>query len=85
MRDDRPARPPAEPVAEERGLDDGIWSVIESCWQKDHDLRPYIKNVRERVEGYYYMAEEVVQSDANSVEMDAQSDTSSVEMEAYPS
>lgn len=71
INDARPQRPPAFPVAQDRGLDDEIWGIIKTCWQKDDSRRPLIQDVRQHLSQHEGLD-------------DSRSDTSSVEMEAFP-
>jgi hypothetical protein len=45
---ERPAHPSAE-VCERTGLTDGIWNLIESCWDQQPDQRPIASDVVERL------------------------------------
>jgi hypothetical protein len=48
LRGTRPSRP-VDDRARVRGLDDGIWSIIESCWAPVGSARPSTHQIVERL------------------------------------
>ena len=42
-------RPTKPSNATELGLSDGVWKLLEDCWQTDRQLRPSVKDVLDRV------------------------------------
>lgn len=48
VRDGRPPRPPQ--LAEERGLTDTVWSLIQDCWAVQPVDRPSMTAVRARIQ-----------------------------------
>lgn len=49
VHDRRPPRPPQP--AEERGLTDDIWSIVEECWAVHPNDRPSMDAVISRISG----------------------------------
>lgn len=42
-------KPPKPTNAPELGLSDGVWKLLEDCWQTERQLRPPVDNVLGRV------------------------------------